>query len=179
MDETEDRARALERGYWHVMLVLTCLAWIAFAVSSAIAQDASDPDHANHPPEHLQLHEQFYQDWMRLDVAGGTFSCCNLKDCYPTVMLEARDGSWWALRYKAAMLLERRARQSDGGGTLLPPLSDLASWVKVPEQVIEHNSDRVDLGVQSPRLPRESPDGRSHACVSGNTVFCAVVGTLL
>ncbi len=176
----EQEARSLERFYWHMMLVLTCLAWIAFAISSAVAQDASDPDHIQHPPEHLQLHEQFYKDWMRLDLSSYTASCCSLQDCYPTVILEARDGSWWALRYSAALLLDAANQATDGAVNVpLPPLSDRASWVMVPEGRLEHNSDRVDLGVLAPRPPRESPDGRSHACVSGEVVFCAVLGTLL
>jgi hypothetical protein len=71
----------------------------------------------HHPPEHAQLHENFYRDWMRPDQP--TVSCCNLKDCYPT---EARftNGKWFA------------RRREDG------------NWLFVPPTKIELNRDSPD-----------------------------------
>jgi hypothetical protein len=56
---------------------------------------------AQHPPEHQELHEQFYSTWLRPDfgrVDGQrTKSCCNQEDCYP-VETRMRNGKWEYLR---------------------------------------------------------------------------------
>jgi hypothetical protein len=107
---------------------------------------------------------------VRLDT--GT-SCCNLNDCFPTIMLRRPDdGSWWALRKAAALDLERRVIA--GENPKVPSLDETAAWILVPEEKLEHNSWAP--GIKAPRDPRDSPDGRSHACISGDTVYCAVIG---
>ncbi len=181
-DSADSNAGVKAAGIVLIALIfLASLALCLFVLTRpAGAQDAAYPDYQHHhPPEHTQLHEKFYQGWMRLDLPGGDKSCCSEKDCYPTVMLQASDGAWYALRYDAAMMLEARGRSSNGGDVLLPPLTDAWSWIRVPEERIEHNAGRVDLGVLSPHIPRDSPDGRSHACVSGDHVLCAIVGFAL
>lgn len=68
--------------------------------------------YAQHPPEHMLLHEQFYSTWMI--APARTHSCCNNQDCYPTQFRHER-GKWWALR------------REDG------------AWVEVPAIRLEHN----------------------------------------
>ena len=51
-----------------------------------------------HPPEHAQLHDEFYYQLIRPDVPNARpGSCCGGADCYP-VQAEFRSGNWWALR---------------------------------------------------------------------------------
>jgi hypothetical protein len=71
----------------------------------------------DHPPEHAQLHDQFYKTWERPDWPG--FSCCNDKDCGPA---EAKmvDGVWFA-------------RHVNG-----------TRWYKIPPQKVEYNRDSPD-----------------------------------
>jgi hypothetical protein len=96
------------------------LAWLAggivvlgflFLISPAFAQAH------HHPPEHAELHESFYQNWMRPDQP--TVSCCNKLDCAPA---EARmvNGVWMA----------RRDRD--------------ANWLRVPPEKIEQNRSSPD-----------------------------------
>jgi len=44
--------------------------------------------------------------------------------------------------------------------------SQWGEWIAIPPSKLEH--------LQSD--PRESPDGRSHACIAGHNVLCAVLG---
>lgn len=131
-----------------------------------------------HPPEHLLLHEQFYKTWNRLDFLDA--SCCNKNDCFPSPMRQGPDGSWWTLKQHIALELDRQvARGEDPEFPPLPAEGEneyTAKWLRVPENVLEHNSLRTDLGVKFPREPRPSPDGRSHACINNNKVLCAVIG---
>lgn len=170
-----------------MVLAVLCL-WAALA-SPARAQDCTNyPDecgpakidpHANHghPPGHIPLHEIFYSNWMRMDVNPQS-SCCNMEDCFPTPMKQDANGAWWALRKHAALALENKVKA--GENPPLPPLSDYTAWIFVPEFVLEHNAQRRDLERKKiVRDPRDSPDGFSHACISGENVFCAVIGTSL
>lgn len=177
---------------WDISLVLLkYVAIVAAAVfilgafaSKAHADDSGNPHshHAmpvseddpavtgGHPKKDMKIHEIFYSDWDRLDMANKQ-SCCNNQDCFPTIMLK-RDGSWWALKREWMVGLE--ARYLAGENPAVPEPGP--AWAQVSEHVLEHNSLRVDLGVLRPREERPSPDGRSHACISGSTVLCAVVG---
>ena len=70
-----------------------------------------------HPPQDAEIHERFYNGWMRPDKPS--VSCCNLMDCYPT---EARfqGGTWFA------------KRREDG------------KWLAVPASKVERNRDSPD-----------------------------------
>ena len=57
----------------------------------ALAQEA----HRHHPAQDMALHEKFYSTWFMPDEPSK--SCCNMADCYPTVV-KYQDGQWWALR---------------------------------------------------------------------------------
>lgn len=54
-----------------------------------------------HPPEHAQLHEQFYRGLQRPDAAPGApawqRSCCSDRDCAPA-RARFRDGRWEFLK---------------------------------------------------------------------------------
>lgn len=90
----------------------------------------------NHPPEHAQLHENFYSGWMKPD--NRTISCCNKQDCAPA-QVKYKDGKYYV--------------KSIWNG----------AWVYFP-------SEKIDW-------QRESPDGRSHACISQHNVpYCLVLG---
>lgn len=54
---------------------------------------AVTPAWGQHPPQHQQLHEDFYKGWRR-DNGG---SCCSNHDCYPT-RARFKRGQWFALR---------------------------------------------------------------------------------
>src|SRR5688572_23330780 len=49
-----------------------------------------------HPPQHAEIHDKFYSNWMRPDMP--TVSCCDQRDCAPA---EARmqNGQWVARKY--------------------------------------------------------------------------------
>ena len=93
----------------------------------------------------------FYQSWQIpgvLGVYGGNRggSCCNKMDCRPIVGM-----------------------RHSGGGTQIQmqePDGKLSGWYTVPDKKWE--DQQAD--------PRESPDGRSHACVRNGAVICAVRG---
>lgn len=159
-----------------LLALIVGFAWGGLTAARASSDDQDDnarhtQGNNAHPNDHQPIHERFYADWMRLDT--GT-SCCNKQDCFPTMMRQAADGTWYALRQRAARELELQVL--NGLNPVVPPLTDLTAWIVIPERFLEHNAERVDLGVKSPRTERDSPDGRSHACVNGDTVYCAVVG---
>lgn len=68
----------------------------------AIALIVLVADH-QHPPEHGQLHEKFYQKWMVPDLPNT--SCCNNRDCYPTEV-QYRDGKVFARHRETGRFIE-------------------------------------------------------------------------
>lgn len=102
----------------------------------------------HHPAADAPIHEQFYSKWMI--PTPRTQSCCDLKDCYPTALRQRADGQWEARR--------RPSDMRDG----------LKEWVPFAAAKLEQN--QTD--------PQESPDGRSHACISQHSdiVYCATLG---
>jgi hypothetical protein len=75
---------------WLIGIVLVVTFFVAlmfFIVDQARAHE--------HPPEHAQLHNEFYKDLKQPNNPSA--GCCNDQDCYPT---RARfDGvNWWAVR---------------------------------------------------------------------------------
>lgn len=74
-------------------------------------------DHSGHPPQDIEIHRQFYNNWMMPDQPS--VSCCHDRDCYPT---EARKiGNRWEAK-----------RREDG------------RWLVVPPEKIEQNRDNPD-----------------------------------
>lgn len=94
---------------------------------------------------------EFYRTWMRPDGGYGVNhryqSCCNKTDCFPVGEIRKERGIYIV-----------RLRYPNG---------ELSQEYSVRTEVIE--SGQVD--------PRESPDGRSHACVIGGMVVCFVEGS--
>jgi hypothetical protein len=71
-----------------------------------------------HPPEHAQLHEQFYASWNKPNVRSPsgerTMSCCSKMDCYPA-QIRKRGTQFEVLRREDQV------------------------WVPVPADLMEHN----------------------------------------
>lgn len=139
---------------------------VVFTVSCRAA------DGHGHPIADQKLHEQFYKDWRRLDNG---ISCCSDRDCFPTILVQGPNGHWYAMRKKGLDTI-RALMEDTGVQPPLPPLDDTEFWVGATPQVMEHNARVPGIGVGYPRDPRDSPDGLSHACISGDYVLCAVVG---
>lgn len=116
----------------HVRIALLGVTALGFLLPLAIPQAVAQHFH---PPQHAELHEQFYSNWYRPDQPA--VSCCNKMDCAPA---EARfvNGQWIARKF---------------GETV---------WHRIPPQKVELN--------------RDSPDGRSHLCELGGSVFCFIAG---
>lgn len=83
----------------------------------ALCALCSAPAFAEHPPEHMSLHERFYSSWMMPDAPA--VSCCHNEDCKPA-QAKFEDGDWWG-------------RWSDD----LP-------WVRIPAHKVERNRDTPD-----------------------------------
>jgi hypothetical protein len=117
---------------------------IVFCVlgSAAWAQQG----HHHHPPEHVELHEKFYQFWMRPD--NRNISCCSKIDCYPTAARMTEFGTWQA------------KRREDG------------KWLNVPPQTVEQERDNPD---GRPHLCAPPPE-REHTYPSGVICFIAGAG---
>lgn len=122
-----------------------------FLILGIVATCAS-PTRAD-DPAYAHTHEgavgEFYKSWLVPDGQGNRRggSCCNKTDCRPVVHM----------------------RRGGGGAQvqLQEPDGSLSGWYTVPNNRWED---------QQPD-PRESPDGRSHACVRAGMVICAVRGS--
>ena len=65
---------------------------LLFTITIAVAQDHQ------HPPQDADLHDKFYATWQIPNNGHPrVYSCCNKKDCYPTVIKKI-DGKWFARR---------------------------------------------------------------------------------
>jgi hypothetical protein len=98
----------------HLRIALLGVAALGFVLPLAIPVAVGQHFH---PPQHADLHEQFYSNWYRPDQPA--VSCCNLMDCAPA---EARmvNGQWMA------------RKEGD------------ARWYTVPPGKIEHNRSSPD-----------------------------------
>lgn len=123
-------------------LVVSCL----LVSSAAFAQHAHSPGHSQHPPEHAQLHNQFYAQWQR---PGNKGSCCNDRDCYPT-KAKFEDGKWWA------------QRREDG------------KWLPVPREVYDpDNPQMVQSPDGQPHLCAPPPNVAGYPI---DFIFCFTTG---
>jgi hypothetical protein len=68
---------------------------LAIVIACVIGSVALAHEGHHHPPQHAQIHNDFYQHWMRPD--DRRFSCCNQKDCEP-VQAKIINGRWHVLR---------------------------------------------------------------------------------
>jgi hypothetical protein len=76
------------------------------------------PAFAEHPAEHMQLHEKFYKTWMMPD--NRNVSCCHDEDCAPAQTYR-KDGRWYA--------------RKEG---------DTGDFTPVPPQKVEQDRDSPD-----------------------------------
>lgn len=121
----------------HLWLLLLLL------ISPAAAQ------HHGHPPQDAQLHDEFYNTWLRPNHGyPRAASCCNKHDCYPT-RIERRGASWYA---------QRREDHA---------------WIRIPQGLLEHeqNDPRESPDGQSHAcMPPPTV---------GDVVYCAVLGSAI
>ena len=68
-----------------------------------------------HPPEHAELHNRFYQNWFQ--PSNRSALCCNEKDCSPAAS-KFEDGKWYAFR--------------------------AGEWIAIPNEKIETERDSPD-----------------------------------
>lgn len=131
--------------FWFLLYIVICWAF---------------PAKAQHNPEDMDLHTNFYASWNRPDPRynghgeeeeGSAYkkgdrylACCNNRDCEPmkTKFVGDHWEAYWKLKEK---------------------------WVVIPDILIESNQPD----------PRESPDGQSHVCINQNSehVLCVVLGS--
>lgn len=99
----------------HLRIALLGAAMAVPLLPLAVARLAAQEHH--HPPQHAQLHNDFYRGWMRPDQP--LVSCCSNLDCAPA---EARmmNGQWVARKY---------------GETV---------WHRIPPEKVEYNRDSPD-----------------------------------
>ena len=137
--ETSDSPATRYRSLFHFIISITIVILLFLAVMKAIVVSVIGQEIStehNHPPEHAQLHEDFYSGWMKPD--NPTISCCNKQDCAPA-QVRFEDGKYYV--------------KSIWNGV----------WVYF-------SPEKIDWA-------RQSPDGRSHACMSkSNVPFCLVLG---
>ncbi len=105
--------------------------WRDIIAAVIAAQVTITPVQHQHPPEHVELHEKFYSNWMMPDYPS--ISCCSNRDCAPA---EAKivNGTWYA------------KRDTD------------KKWRKVPDSKVEINRDSPD-GRSHLCAPMSEPDG--------------------
>lgn len=136
-------------------LIIGMLAFIVFCL---MARHAPAHEHqAGETSEQARI-VQFYKTWLRpkgdFSIQHRVSSCCwaegAMQDCFP-VKETKRDTD-------GTLLIKLDVDQAHAGYGL--------DWYKVDHNIEEHKQPD----------PRESPDGRSHACVSGNVVICYVQG---
>jgi hypothetical protein len=102
-----------------------------------------------HPAPDAEIHEQFYSKWLRPDPnLRNTETGARMHSCCNNEDCAPVDG----------------VRQ-DAEGLWMLRHSD-QRWILVPPDKIEYSYEDA----------HDSPDGRSHMCSTGVTVYCAVLG---
>lgn len=80
----------INRLYATLILIVLGIGMLLHSCGISFGQDH------NHPPELSQLHETFYNKWMRPNIRNSdgerTNSCCNKEDCFPTPVRRKGDG---------------------------------------------------------------------------------------
>lgn len=101
------------------MRLLTTVIIILITGNNSLAQEHK------HPVQDIPLHEKFYKNWMRPDAPE--MSCCNLHDCYPTI-IKYVDGKLYAQRredkkwlYVAPNKIEMHRDNPDGRSHMCAP----------------------------------------------------------
>lgn len=74
-----------------------------------------------HKPEHMKLHEMFYQTWMQPD--NRNVSCCSNEDCEPAQAYE-KDGFWYARK--------------------ISEIETYPEYVRIPPKKVEYDRDSPD-----------------------------------
>lgn len=101
---------------------------------------------AQHPSQDQELHDKFYQDWLRPDTGriGGnrTQSCCNKADCYPTEI--KLQGGKWFFKHR-----------------------ETGDWLVIPKGRLEHNQ---------PDPRESPDGGSHVCASAAGDLFCAVLG---
>jgi hypothetical protein len=124
-------------------------------VSKALGQEM----HHNHPPQDAGIHNDFYEKWLRPNTRledgkrDPTRNCCNKEDCYPTEVKKIGPKQYAALH------------------------RETGDWVTIPDNVLEQNYMDGRYGLFDYEDGVESPDGRSHACITKyKHVYCVTLG---
>ena len=91
--------------------ICVILMWIVLIVQ------AHSEEMTGHRPQDMEIHRQFYQDWMQPDHPWA--SCCHEKDCQPAAS-KFEDGHWWA------------------------KWEEMTTWVQIPDAKVERNRESPD-----------------------------------
>jgi hypothetical protein len=133
-------------GCWMFLAVVFLAALIMGAFSLAYAQHVQNHSESD-------LHIRFYSTWMRPNgVNTRKASCCNMIDCYATV-IRHNGGKWEGLRREDK------------------------KWIFIPNDILEENLND-SMARESPDhqshmcAPRPNPFG-------GDIVYCAVRGSAI
>lgn len=111
-DWKKDQMTAEDRMKRALVIFLLAAAIVIFLIAGMIRALAQ------HPPEHMALHDKFYKTWMMPDHPS--ISCCHDEDCKPAEA-HMRNGQWYA-------------RQEGDSGDFTP----------IPPQKVEQNRDTPD-----------------------------------
>lgn len=135
---------------WILAIVGLIIATIALTLIY-VKQSTAHDGHLALTVEQEKIYN-FYSGWMRpkgpfQGVQHRKISCCNKTDCFPVAEIRVRDGVY---RIKIEY-----------------PDGKVSGEYSVNPSIIESNQED----------PRESPDGRSHACIIGGVVACFVEGS--
>ncbi len=87
---------------------------VLFALFFALPAPAQ---HAGHPPQDMELHRKFYQNWTMPD--NRAVSCCHDEDCFPA-QSKFEGGSWYGRK------------------------ADDDEWTRIPANKIEQDRDSPD-----------------------------------
>jgi hypothetical protein len=102
-----------------------------------------------HPPADVELHHQFYLNWLQPNKGRPRFyGCCNFHDCYPTAIRNV-GGTWFA------------RRREDG------------KWIVVPDERLEQ------LQSDPRESPDGQSHACMPPPVRGDIVYCAVLGSAI
>lgn len=141
-----------------VVRLLVLLLALAALYREASGQENPMAAH-QHMPKDGDIHDTFYAGWDRPDYGEG-YGCCHKRDCYPT-KFKMVVGKWYALK--------REWIDKASGTYRYMPEDRFSSWIHIPDEKFEHNmrpgTPVLNKPEEQQRMPRQSPDGRSHVCL--------------